>query len=516
MLSCSAARPHRRARLAVVLAAVVCLTASLMVPPAVAADARPSFQIPFRCGERWSANTRSGHRGIDWNKGTGSDDLGLPVTASAAGTAVPKYHSAYGFYVDIDHGGGWVTRYAHLLSEGRASGVVAQGETIGRVGSSGSSTAPHLHWEQRANGVAQSTLVADGAALQPDGREYPSRNCLRRDPFLSGDVDGDGIDDLVVRFVGSDGSSSVKIVGGASQRQLRARRSLALSPSVLPATALLALGDTNGDGRADLNAAYARDGGVQLVSFYGTSTGTFGDRRERSFGAGWSFARLRSIRAADIDGDGIADLTTRFVNADRSTVIRTVHGATARALSVVRRKDIDAAVLPPAAVTAMGDTNGDGRADLNASFGSGGRVQFVSFYGTSRGTFAAVRHRASGQWAARNLKALRVGDVDDDGIDDFVGRFVRSDGGSTLRVVQGAGTRLLTHVRATRLERSALPPAAHVTVGDTNGNGKADFNVAFGGSSGVWLATFYGRSGPAFGSRFNRFWDDTWQFHRIC
>ena len=502
-------------RIAVVLATVVTLTAGLIVPPAAAAGTRPSFQIPFRCGEPWKASTRSGHRGIDWNSGTGSDDLGMPVTASAAGTAVRKYHDAYGYYVDVDHGGGWVTRYAHLLGDGRASGAVAQGQTIGRVGSTGSSTAPHLHWEQRADDVPQTLLVADGAAIEGDGRTYISRNCLRRDPFLSDDVDGDGIDDLVVRFVGSDGSSSVKIVGGASQRTLSRTRSRTLTPAELPATALLALGDTNGDGRADLNAAYARSGGVQFVSFYGTSTGTFGERRARYFGQGWSFAHLEAIHAADTNGDTIADLTARFVNGDGSTVVRTVRGAAASSLTVVRRKAIDASVLPPAATTAIGDTNNDGRADLNASFGRNGTVRLVSFYGTSYGTYGALRQRASRQWSISNLKALRVGDVNNDGVGDFVTRFVRSDGGSTLRVVPGSSANLLTRVAATRLERSDLPPAAHISVGDTNGNGYADFNVAVGGTSGVRLATFYARTGPSFGSRFNRYWNDTWQFHRI-
>jgi hypothetical protein len=516
MLLCVAARSPRRTLWVSVFVAVAIAAGCLVAPPAAAAGPRPSFQIPFRCGEKWDAFTRSGHRGIDWNFGTGSDDLGKPVTASAAGTAVRTYHYAYGYYVDVDHGGGWVTRYAHLLSDGRASGPVAQGETIGRVGSTGSSTAPHLHWEQRANDVPQSTLVADDKTVIADGRTHVSRNCLRRDPFLSGDVDGDGIDDLVVRFVGSDGSSSVKIVGGAATRELRPRQSLGLAASTLPATALLALGDTNGDGRADLNAAYRRNGGVQFVSFYGTSSGTFGSRRNRYFRDGWSFTRLKSIRSADVNGDRIDDITARFVADDGSSTVQTIHGAKAQELTVRRGKQMGASALPPAAATAMGDTNGDGRADLNAAFASGGRVKLVSFYGNSDGTFGPRRDRRTGDWKPRNLKALRVADVQDDGTDDFVLRFVRSDGGSTLRVVFGRRDRVLTRAGATKLGRSALPPAAHVATGDTNGDGRADFNVAFASESGVRLASFYGRRDPGFGVRHSRYVNGFWQFHRIC
>jgi murein DD-endopeptidase MepM/ murein hydrolase activator NlpD len=60
--------------------------------------------------------------------------------------------------VEIRHRNGIVTRYAHLNSiEGgiRAGRAVSQGTVIGRVGSTGTSTAPHLHYEFRVNGVAR-------------------------------------------------------------------------------------------------------------------------------------------------------------------------------------------------------------------------------------------------------------------------------------------------------------------------------------------------------------------------
>ena len=519
MLPCAGARPLHRASKIVVLAVVLVSAAAVLptAPPAQAAGPRPSFQIPFRCGERWGAFGRSGHPAIDWNYGTGSDDLGATVTAAAAGTAVSKYHSEYGYYVDVDHGGGWVTRYAHLLSGGRVNGPVAQGEPIGRVGSSGSSTAPHLHWEQRAGDVAQSTLTADGDVVRGDGRTYVSRNCLRRDPFLSGDIDGDGSDDLVARFVASDGSSSVKIIAGAPVRELGTRQTLSLTPADLPATALLSLGDTNGDGRADLNGAYKQDGGVKFVSFYGMTSGTFGERRARHFASGWSFNQLKSIQAADVNRDQIADLTARFVQADGSSVVRTIAGAQQRVLSERRSKVVDASVLPPSAAVAMGDTNNDGRADLNAAYGANGGVRLVSFYGNDAGSFGRrrLRHR-SDVWNARSLKGLRTADVDGGGVDDFVLRFVRSDGGSTLRVVRGKDQRALNRIATKRLERAALPRQAFVALGDTNGNGRADVNIAFAREGGTRFASFYGRSDATFGERRIRFTSSRWAFHRLC
>jgi murein DD-endopeptidase MepM/ murein hydrolase activator NlpD len=59
----------------------------------------------------------------------------------------------YGIMVEIDHGNGLVTRYAHmskaLVEEGQD---VVQGAVLGKMGSSGRSTGPHLHYEVRVDG----------------------------------------------------------------------------------------------------------------------------------------------------------------------------------------------------------------------------------------------------------------------------------------------------------------------------------------------------------------------------
>ena len=68
---------------------------------------------------------------------------------------VQEYHAAYGNMVEIDHGGGYATRYAHLSEiDVKVGDKVKFGETLGKTGSTGRSTGPHLHYEVRHNGKA--------------------------------------------------------------------------------------------------------------------------------------------------------------------------------------------------------------------------------------------------------------------------------------------------------------------------------------------------------------------------
>ena len=78
---------------------------------------------------------------------------GAPVVAGATGkVSFAGWQNGYGQLVVIDHGGGLTTRYGHLSHIEVAQGkTVVRGEHLGRVGSTGRSTGPHLHYEVRIN-----------------------------------------------------------------------------------------------------------------------------------------------------------------------------------------------------------------------------------------------------------------------------------------------------------------------------------------------------------------------------
>lgn len=83
-----------------------------------------------------------------------------PVLASDGGTVnYAACGGAYGCHIIVNHNNGYSTLYAHLSSIGVGAGQqVGRGETIGRVGSTGRSTGPHLHFEIMAGGAKQNPL----------------------------------------------------------------------------------------------------------------------------------------------------------------------------------------------------------------------------------------------------------------------------------------------------------------------------------------------------------------------
>ncbi|MBX3401733.1 MAG: M23 family metallopeptidase, partial [Gemmataceae bacterium] len=91
------------------------------------------------------------HAGLDLRGTTG--DL---VRSTAAGTVVhAARHKAYGLMVEIDHGNGLSTRYAHLSAILVKEGAkVPAAALIGKIGSTGRATGPHLHYEVRVDGEA--------------------------------------------------------------------------------------------------------------------------------------------------------------------------------------------------------------------------------------------------------------------------------------------------------------------------------------------------------------------------
>ncbi|HEY9103572.1 M23 family metallopeptidase [Chitinimonas sp.] len=104
------------------------------------------------------------HEGIDF-----VGDVGTPIYAAAGGKVLKsEWHTEYGNMLEIDHGNGIISRYAHtsqlLVKEGEQ---VKVGQKVALLGSTGRSTGPHLHFEIRYKGVPQNPLYFLQLAAKP-------------------------------------------------------------------------------------------------------------------------------------------------------------------------------------------------------------------------------------------------------------------------------------------------------------------------------------------------------------
>ena len=367
-----------RRRCAPILAVLTSgLTAAVGVLGAAPAAAAPATdqELPFPCRQEWYGSTRSSHSpsvlAIDWNR---TDDHYDPVVASGAGVVsrVEDYGgSSYGLFVFVDHGSGESTVYAHLAAEYVTLGQhVDQGELIGLLGTSGGSTGPHLHYEQRLDGRDQQAWFHDEPFRMPAWAT--SRNCV--DTPLAGDWNGDGV--AQIGLFRRSARPTFRLAWGAD-----VRRAVFGGPTDTPL-----VGDWDGDGVSDqgvrvgasstfvlrgadgattsLSYGYASDravagdwnrDGTAEVGVWRPSEGTFHLRR--SDGSTRS-VRLGSVGSlpvtGDWNGDGRTDVGTFSSGTWTLQVLRAGRLGWTGTIGFGRSSDLPV----------VGDWNGDGATDL--------------------------------------------------------------------------------------------------------------------------------------------------------
>ncbi len=367
-----------RRRVLVPVAVTAALLTGLPGPTYAAGTDGPDYEMPFPCGDTWNGSSRYNHSpsalAIDWNR---TDDLGAMMVAAAPGvvtSAVNLGNRSYGRYIVVDHGGGRSTLYAHLSAFWSTTGqAVDQGTPLGLVGTSGGSTGPHLHFEERLNRadhrsyfhrrpfVMGTTQASQGCGDVPvigdwDGNgaanvgvqrrgttptfvlKRPHRAALRvpfgwrTDQPLSGDWDGDRTIDIGVRRPGT------------QQFVLRARDGATTTFALGRVSDTGVSGDWEGDGRTNVGV-WSPSTRIWTIRMADTSTRAirFGSLGDRPVTGDW-------------DGDGNTDLgvfsagtaifTLRTVSRTGAVTLRKVPWGTSTSLPV------------------SGDWNGDGIDDI--------------------------------------------------------------------------------------------------------------------------------------------------------
>ena len=145
--------------------------AALMVPSAAPVAAGAGSGFGFRTDP--FTGRAALHTGLDFPA-----DVGTPIHAAAGGIVVVKeWHPAYGNVLEIDHGNGLATRYAHCSTiDVELGALVRRGQPVAKVGNTGRSTGPHLHFEVLVDGVPQdpARFLAGGARLATEFAKRPT------------------------------------------------------------------------------------------------------------------------------------------------------------------------------------------------------------------------------------------------------------------------------------------------------------------------------------------------------
>jgi FG-GAP-like repeat/PASTA domain len=230
------------------------------------------------------------------------------------------------------------------------------------------------------------------------------------------------------------------------------------STSALPSS--LAIGDVNGDGRPDLVTSNSRDGdeSVGTVSVL-TNSGDGSFAAKRDYPTGMS---PYSVAIGDLDGDGNPDLAVAIRNDDvsGSGAVSVLTNNGDGAFVARRAYPLEA---DPAAV-AIGDLNGDGRADVVTANTYAGTLSVLLNNGA--GGFGARRDYATGDWAP----SVAIGDLNADGRAELVaGHFGRM---VSVFFNRGDGT-----FEAPREHETGRYPNA-VAIVDLNGDGAPDLATA--------------------------------------
>jgi len=273
---------------------------------------------------------------------------------------------------------------------------------------------------------AGNTVVPSAGKASPIAGKTAAR-------VLAADFNGDGTDDLITA-AGPGESGTVRVYDGVSGAELIAGGALVFESSFTGGVNLAA-GDFNFDGKADIVVTADTGGGTRVRILNGSQFQTGADPSQAKFLADFlgiddpNFRGGARAAVGDINGDGTLDLVIA-AGTGGGPRVAVYDGASIRAGNLPTHLVADffafESTLRNGATVAVGDVNGDGKADLVAGAGPGGAPRVVIFSGSGilNNEGAAATRIADffvdGNTTGRNGTRITVKDLDKDGKADLV------------------------------------------------------------------------------------------------
>lgn len=369
--------------------------------------------------------------------------------------------------------------------------------------------------------VQQPTVTFDSVGTDSSGSVYPSGESYAVQNYLMGDVNGDGRQDLVWTYKDTVGGETgvgwavflANAAGNGFDDAGEGRFTGFSSGLLADAPGQFLLGDTTGDGKADLVYAARYGSNVYRVLLTANPSGDNFDSRGYQVDADtdYSFATNDQFMLADVDGDGRSDLVWSFIKNDEFGSVVYL------AVSSDNHSRFGFGAMPPQydddytpgyylnhAVT-MGDINGDGKADMLRAFTFRGDFYYLSYIADKDGkgfekTFIGKDSGIEPGEDVYREQHVSLGDVNGDGLADLVWSYIyNNDVHYGLSIAQKEPGRFVSVERDTVAQ---LNPVDYLHTGqqlvDFDGDNRSDMVYTYvrNGNFG-WIAMRAGSDGES-------------------